>query len=289
MESLSVCMMVQNVENTLPIALESLGNIYDELIIVDGGSTDKTCEIAFQYGAKIIHSKWSGNHSKQRNVYLQEVKTDWAFVIDSDEFIDKITFEFLQLIKRQGNTVDTDSFWFPRKWISPFSKKHYITSKPHYPDFQRRLFKYQKSVFYSGLIHETIHGLTHSGQCVCNSTIYHLDLFINTEVERRAKIRRYMKEDPRNGALHYYLPDGKNMQVEEWNYEDVLPSVQTLLSNMTNIFNSELNKLIAPEIKNDEFYIAINKIARQEDIKTVLEIGSSSGEGSTEAFVSTLR
>ncbi|MEH2001509.1 MAG: FkbM family methyltransferase [Nostoc sp.] len=53
--------------------------------------------------------------------------------------------------------------------------------------------------------------------------------------------------------------------------------------------DSELNRLIPPEIKNDEFYAAIQKIAKEEDIKTVLEIGSSSGEGSTEAFVTGLR
>ncbi|MBC6435559.1 hypothetical protein FM036_39695 [Nostoc sp. HG1] len=55
------------------------------------------------------------------------------------------------------------------------------------------------------------------------------------------------------------------------------------------IDDSELNRLIPPEIKNDEFYAAIQKIAKEEDIKTVLEIGSSSGEGSTEAFVTGLR
>ena len=48
---------------------------------------------------------------------------------------------------------------------------------------------------------------------------------------------------------------------------------------------SELDFLIPPEIKNDEFYVAIAKIAREGEIKTVLEIGSSSGEGSTEALV----
>lgn len=57
-------------------------------------------------------------------------------------------------------------------------------------------------------------------------------------------------------------------------------------SKMTN---SELNRLIPPEIKNDEFYAAIQKLAREEDITTVLEIGSSSGGGSTEAFVTGLR
>ncbi|MBD2360726.1 FkbM family methyltransferase [Anabaena minutissima FACHB-250] len=55
------------------------------------------------------------------------------------------------------------------------------------------------------------------------------------------------------------------------------------------ITNSELDRLIPPEIKNDEFYAAIQSIAREEDIKTVLEIGSSSGEGSTEAFVTGMR
>ncbi|AFY56299.1 glycosyltransferase [Rivularia sp. PCC 7116] len=57
----------------------------------------------------------------------------------------------------------------------------------------------------------------------------------------------------------------------------------------SKIMNSELNYLIPPEIKNDEFYVAIQKICREEDIETVLEIGSSSGGGSTEAFVTGLR
>ncbi|MEZ2229059.1 MAG: class I SAM-dependent methyltransferase [Microcoleus sp.] len=59
---------------------------------------------------------------------------------------------------------------------------------------------------------------------------------------------------------------------------------------MENIFfNYELNRLIPPEIKNDEFYRAIQNLAKEEDIQTVLEIGSSSGQGSTEAFVTGLR
>jgi len=56
-----------------------------------------------------------------------------------------------------------------------------------------------------------------------------------------------------------------------------------------DINNSELNRLIPPEIKNDEFYAAIQRIAREENIKTVLEIGSSSGDGSTKAFVAGIR
>lgn len=58
---------------------------------------------------------------------------------------------------------------------------------------------------------------------------------------------------------------------------------------MTPAPDSELNYLIAPEIKHDEFYQAIQRLASSPDIKTVLEIGSSSGQGSTEAFVKGLR
>ena len=46
---------------------------------------------------------------------------------------------------------------------------------------------------------------------------------------------------------------------------------------------------ILPEIKNDEFYTLIQRIAQDENVNTVLEIGSLSGEGSTEAFVTGLR
>jgi len=59
--------------------------------------------------------------------------------------------------------------------------------------------------------------------------------------------------------------------------------------NDNDITNSQLNHLINPEIKYDEFYLLLQKIAQEEDIQTVLEIGSSSGQGSTEALVTGLR
>ncbi len=48
---------------------------------------------------------------------------------------------------------------------------------------------------------------------------------------------------------------------------------------------TSLDVIIPPEIKNDSFYDMIYSIAKTEEIKTILEIGSSSGQGSTQAFV----
>ena len=50
--------------------------------------------------------------------------------------------------------------------------------------------------------------------------------------------------------------------------------------------SSQLNSLIPPEIKDDPFYAALVRIASDPGVKTILEIGASSGGGSTEALIS---
>jgi len=62
-------------------------------------------------------------------------------------------------------------------------------------------------------------------------------------------------------------------------------SIFMVISCASIFSESELDRIIAPEVKNDVFYAAIFRLAQQEDIATILEIGSSSGDGSTEAFV----
>lgn len=52
---------------------------------------------------------------------------------------------------------------------------------------------------------------------------------------------------------------------------------------------SELDRIIAPEIKDDQFYRTLGELASNETVKTILEIGSSSGGGSTQAFVEAIR
>jgi glycosyltransferase involved in cell wall biosynthesis/SAM-dependent methyltransferase len=232
MQSLSVCMIVQNAEKTLELALESLDGVYDELIVVDGGSTDSTCEIALRYGAKVINSAWTGNFSDQRNLSLKEVKTDWVFIIDADEFIDLKTLEFLRYVKANGTQLDADHFLSTRKWISPFSKKYYVNSQPHFPDRQCRLYKYDKALLYSGKIHCVIHGLKQRGISSLEVGVYHLDLLVKSESQRQEKVQIYMKDNPRDGMPHYYIPDITQLSLQEWNHQDLLPEVRKLLNAM---------------------------------------------------------
>lgn len=64
----------------------------------------------------------------------------------------------------------------------------------------------------------------------------------------------------------------------------VIKHVLTFLF-FTHLTASDLDRIIPPEIKEDSFYEAIYRIASTEPINTILEIGSSNGQGSTDAFV----
>jgi glycosyltransferase involved in cell wall biosynthesis len=82
---LSLVMIVKNEESALPECLESVKGLVDEMIIVDTGSTDRTVEIAEQYGAQVIDFPWTGSFSEARNVSLEHATGDWVLMLDADE------------------------------------------------------------------------------------------------------------------------------------------------------------------------------------------------------------
>ena len=51
--TVSLCMIVKNEEKILARCLDSIGDLADEIIIVDTGSRDRTKEIAARYTDKI--------------------------------------------------------------------------------------------------------------------------------------------------------------------------------------------------------------------------------------------
>jgi len=92
---------------------------------------------------------------------------------------------------------------------------------------------------------------------------------------------------------HMYSEGGEYSEIQDKNSGIGSSSLEsTGIKNKLpeiRVKKSELDNIIPPEIKNDEFYYTIQKIAREENIRTVLEIGSSAGTGSTEAFATGLK
>src|SRR6478736_699168 len=53
--------------------------------------------------------------------------------------------------------------------------------------------------------------------------------------------------------------------------------------------SSSLDQVIPPEILHDELYDLIERLARDPRVRSILEIGSSAGQGSTAAFISGIK
>jgi glycosyltransferase involved in cell wall biosynthesis len=85
--TLSLVMIVKNEERHLFRCLNSIKDIVDEVVIVDTGSTDRTKEIAYSFGANVFDFKWIDNFSAARNFALEKSTSDWNLVLDADEFI----------------------------------------------------------------------------------------------------------------------------------------------------------------------------------------------------------
>jgi len=82
-ERLTACLIVQDEQRCLPEALDSVA-FCDEIVVVDGGSTDRSVEIARATGARVIENPWPG-FAAQRNVALDAATSEWVLEIDADE------------------------------------------------------------------------------------------------------------------------------------------------------------------------------------------------------------
>ncbi|MEO1592324.1 MAG: tetratricopeptide repeat protein [Cyanobacteria bacterium J06632_22] len=85
MSTLSVCMIVKDEAAHLAHCLESLGDLPQEIIVCDTGSTDDTVAIATQRGAQVHRIDWPNNFATARNQSLGYATGDWVLVIDADE------------------------------------------------------------------------------------------------------------------------------------------------------------------------------------------------------------
>ncbi len=134
-QRLSACLIVQNEQDNLPGALDSV-SFCDETIVVDGGSTDRTVEIARKWGATVIENPWPG-FAAQRNVALDAAHGDWILELDADERVTpRLRASIEELLSAPEEQASIAVFplrhWFLGRLLGPSGK---------YPAYRSRLFK----------------------------------------------------------------------------------------------------------------------------------------------------
>ena len=150
---ISALIITQNEQKHIAACLESL-TWADEIILVDGGSTDRTLEIARDSKApwfsllRVYENPWPG-FLVQRNFALEKATHDWVFVLDSDEVCSAELIEEIQKLS-QGSLEAHPGYKVRRREFFLGKPIHHGIWNPSYQD---RLFK-KSGVSYQNWVHE---------------------------------------------------------------------------------------------------------------------------------------
>lgn len=183
-DTISLCMIVKNEENTIARCLMSIRSLVDEMIVVDTGSADRTKEIALAYGAKVYDFPWTNNFSEARNYGLSKASGKWILILDADEVISLKDHEVLKrLIKSSRYQKIAYSFttrnYVPHVivgWIENDGLYREEAGTGWFPGEKVRLFPNMDGAKFENLVHELVEpSLKREGIVIkkCDIPIHH--------------------------------------------------------------------------------------------------------------------
>ncbi len=146
--TLSVVILTKNEAAQIAQCLERV-RWADEIIVVDGESSDGTPEICRSYGAKVITHRFEGDFGQERNIGNAQATKDWILQLDAD---DRVTPEFRRAAEEMlSDSTPYAAFRFRRKnrflgrWMRHGGWYHYSL----------HLFRRGKA-FYRGRVHHDL-------------------------------------------------------------------------------------------------------------------------------------
>lgn len=182
--TISVVLITQNEEANLPGTLASVLPLLrngGEIIVLDSGSTDRTLEIAREFGAKIFVEPWKG-FAAQKNSAMEKAEMEWVLQLDADEALEPGLADEIQKTLTKNSTEV--GYWISRK---NFFLERWIKHGGFYPDRKLRLVPRGAGKFEEYGAHPTIkvngptgtlsHALIHSAYPTLRGYIDHMNSY----------------------------------------------------------------------------------------------------------------
>jgi glycosyltransferase involved in cell wall biosynthesis len=145
---ITATIITRNEERRIAEAVSSL-SCCDEVLVVDSGSTDRTCEIAERCGARVLVREWDG-YSNQKNFAANHARHDWILSLDADE---RISIELANEILQWKQSGDSAACSMPRR---AFYFGAWIHHSGWYPDRKTRLYDRRRGRWTGDFVHEAL-------------------------------------------------------------------------------------------------------------------------------------
>ncbi len=148
----SVVLATHNEAANLGDCLKAVASIADEIVIVDGESSDATVEIAKKFKAKVILTTNKSNFHINKQLAMDQAKGELILQLDADEIVDQELIEFIKKILTEKSEQPQNSAW----WIK---RKNYfmgtfLRKGGQYPDPVIRLYRKGKAKLPQKDVHE---------------------------------------------------------------------------------------------------------------------------------------
>jgi len=150
--NLSVVLATYNEEDNIKKCLSSINDIADEIIVVDGESTDSTRDIAKKLGAKVFVEKNRPIFHINKQIALDKASGEWVLQLDADEVVDEILKKDIVRVISDRNST-TSGYYLKRKNL--FLGK-WLKKGGQYPDPVIRLIRRGAAKFPQKSVHEQI-------------------------------------------------------------------------------------------------------------------------------------
>ena len=149
---ISAFIITLNEENNIRECLNSL-SFCDEIIVIDSGSSDLTCKIATELGAKVIFNAFNG-YTDQKQFALDQCTNEWVLSLDADERISEKLADFI-INKFSSLDEGTEINGYEFKRLHYFMGS-FIRHSGLYPDYKLRFFRKSKGYIAGENIHEVV-------------------------------------------------------------------------------------------------------------------------------------
>jgi len=147
--SISIAIASFNEEKNLARCLKSVSGWAKEIIVVDGSSTDKTRQIARDYGAKVIKTTNRPIFHINKQMAIDRCIGEWILQLDADEVVSAGLKD--ELSRTAIDDLAFEAYFIPRK---NFFLGKWLKKSGQYPDGVIRFFKNGKAKLPCKTVHE---------------------------------------------------------------------------------------------------------------------------------------